>query len=168
LISTGKQKSFILPKEDLFEQNKNNLIMADDVGAVDYLFSFPETRKKLSEMLTYNMMNDGFKTALDRGGRKIQVNEMYSGWRKIQNFAVAMQYIELVRKEPYYFKWESETLNKYEFIKNLEYVQGKISYLSKLILVRKIETYAKANTQYYVGNAKKKNPGVVGPSIYEE
>lgn len=166
-LISGEVNVFSPKGESLFARNKALLAAADRAGDVQKLFYFSETKEIMKKFSTFPLIPDNFKMALDRGGKAFQVAEKYMGWRKMQNFATAMQYIELIRKDPYFFKWESESLKKYDFIHGLDFVSGKISYLSKLSLIRKINRMAQGNVQYFVGNAKKKNPGALGPGIFE-
>lgn len=166
-LISGEITTYKKDPVNYFIKYRQLIASADRAGDVEKLFYFQETKEVMSKYSTFELIPDNYGMVLDRGGKKFQVREKYMAWRKMQNFATAMQYIELIKKDPFFFKWESESLKKYSFIHDLDFVEGKISYLSKLSMIRKVNRLAVGNVRYFVGNAKKLNPGAEGPAIYE-
>lgn len=170
-ISISGQQSFVKKQPSYFEQNKKQILLADTIGDSNFLYSFDEVRERMRSMCSFPMISDQYRMAFDRGGEFRQIAEKNMGWRKIANFCVGLGYLDMVRKDPYFFKWENENLKKYSFMKSSEEYQKKFELIYKTSLIRRINENAKGVVSYFLGTTpdrlKRKNGFEVDqPAIY--
>lgn len=139
-----------------YQANKMNILKADLMGRYDFIYKFDEVRARMKSMCNYPMIPDKYRTGVDRSGLVFQYEEKNQEWRRISNFVVALQYLELVQKDPVYFKYETELLKKYSFMKSLDQYQIKADTVNKYSVIRGINQNALANIAYFLNTSPDK------------
>lgn len=155
-IRFNGQAVFSATKQSDYSKSRREILKADLSGDTDFLYQFSEVRERVKLFTQYPMIPDNFQMAIDRGGQVVQVREKWQGWRKIQGFVAALQYLELVKNDPYFFNWENEMLKRYDFMGNLPNFKAKVEQLSKLSLVRRINSQALGNVAYFLNTTPDK------------
>ena len=169
-ISMSGTQSFRKPTQPDIELFKKEILKADLRGDANYLYQFKEVRERAKLYGTYNFIPDNYKMGIGRGGEKIQVGEYAQDWRRLSNFTLGLQYLDMVRNDPYYFGWESESLKKYDFMRSIKEYENKAQYLFSLSMFRKVNTMALGNVAFFLGTTPDKvqkiNPGADGAGIF--
>lgn len=161
------------PNEDrkkLLINNASLIKSLDQYGRVSELVKIREIKEVLSKSGYFEPIPGIEETSsIDRGGKVVKTLKPFGNWRKIQNYVVSLQYLELVQNDPYYYKWESERFKKYEFYKTFDLYQQRVDEIFKLNFIRSINKNALGNVAYFlntdVKNLKRKNTEK-GPGIY--
>ena len=151
MINFGGVATYKKPELSEFQKNKAQILYANKIGDYKFLQKFSEVKSRMSDFSKFPLIPDNYKMSVDRGGASFQVQEKYQGWRYIQNFSVALQYLDMVRKDPLFFDFETEELKKYSFMRDFDLYNKKVDYLFHLSLIRKINENAKGNVAYFFG-----------------
>lgn len=175
------------------EPTRDQIFNADINGDIENLFNFPKTRKILDTKTSYPLIppNDSvpwqessYKSYSVRGTSQTyteQVRDLkswYGGsatdWRKLQNFIACLDYLDLVRNDPYYksLNISLDSVEKYNVFPKLQDWKDRLSEVQALSTMRKTNKLALTNVAYFLGandpsRIKLKNTLPNGATIWE-
>lgn len=154
------------------EPTKEQVFDADNTGDIERLYNFKKTRKILASKTTFPLVpptnsvpwrESTYKTYTERETRQPyrvlerDLQHWYGGqatdWRKLQNFIACLDFLDLVRNDPYYknLSVPLDRVEQYDIFPSINEWKNKVALVQGISQARKVNKLALTNVAYFLG-----------------